>query len=292
MTDQSFAIYCTGKYLMELLPRYLPDRAAQLQSRLSQTSDREPPAGMTGKVAEQSIHPFALEQIARDSADAHERDLLYARATFAWLARRDIPEAHRTALKISNPEVRDRTLLPVARQLMSKARIKDAFLIATLIQDRSAKTDLIVRLAQAAFSSGDRTCSRTLLDVAELEAARIKKPLDRTRSLFSIVAGLSPFDPERAFAVMQEAVKTINVASERLLESKEDGSGDRNVLGKRLLHLSVANSLTALARVDFDRALLVAQQLTDKDTSLMAQLAVCRGGRQLVGSEHSSGNQH
>jgi hypothetical protein len=36
--------------------------------------------------------------------------------------------------------------------------------------------------------------------------------------------------------------------------------------------------LTALARSDFERALYLAQQIATKETSVAAQLAVCRGG--------------
>jgi hypothetical protein len=266
--DQSFATYCAGKYLMELLPRYMPDRAAQLQRRLSELGDREPSSTVTSSSAAQLIHPVAIEQVARDS------DLLYARAVFAWLARKDMREAQRAALNISNPEMRDRALLPVARQLMSKARIKDALLIAPLIQSRIARTDLIVRLAEAVIALGNTTCAKTLLDLAELEAAKIEKPFARAQSLLAIAADFSPFNSARAFIVMQEAVKVIN---ETFI--------DANAQAKWLLHLSFTNSLTALARQDFDRALLLAQQLTDKETSLMAQLAACRGGLRPKGFE-------
>jgi len=181
-TDQSSEISCTGKYLLELLPRYLPARAAQLQRRLSDLNDREPSGGVTSISAAQSIQPSAIEQAARDSADAGERDLLYARAAFGWLARADMREAQRAASNIANAEMRDRVLVPVARRLISKTCIKDALLIAALIQDRVARTDLIVALAQAAFSLRNTACARTLLDVAELEATKTERPFARADS--------------------------------------------------------------------------------------------------------------
>jgi len=41
---------------------------------------------------------------------------------------------------------------------------------------------------------------------------------------------------------------------------------------------SFERTLAALARADFDRALLLAQQLAGEEPSVIAQLAVCRGG--------------
>jgi hypothetical protein len=286
VTDQSFEIYSTGKYLMELLPRYLPHRAAQLQRRLSEMNDRESSGAMTGISAAQSVHPCAIEQAASNSADERDRDLLYARATFGWLARGELCEAQRTALNIANVEMRDRVLHPVARRLMSKARITHAMLVVELIQDRVAKTGLIIRLAQAAFSLRNTAHARTLLNLAEQEAGKIECPFARAQSLLAIVAGFSAFEPDRAFAVMQRAVKSINEIPARepqALNPEQTASRVANAQTEELFHLGFANSLTALARLDFDRALLLSQQLTDKEISLIAQLAVCHGGLRPAG---------
>jgi hypothetical protein len=287
-TDRAFEIECTGKYLLELLPRYLPDRAAQVRNRLSELDKRGTSSPSTGINAAQSFYPGSIEQAARNSADEGERDLLYARATFGWLARGDVFEAQQTALNIENAEVRDRALLAVARRLISKASIKDAMLIARLIQDRVDKTGLIVGLAQASLSLRNRACAKTLLDLAELEASKIERPLDRSRSLLAIVAGYSTFDPARAFAVMQAAVRSINeipALEQQALDPKQSASRVEDAKGEELFQLRFAAPLTALSRIDFDRALLLAQQLTDKETSLIAQLAVCRGGLRPDGSE-------
>jgi hypothetical protein len=281
VTDESYDIYCTGKYLMELLPRYLPARAAQLQGRLSEPEARAQGDDSPGITATQPAPPSAIEQAARDSVDAHARDLLYARAAFGWLARGDMREAQVAASNISSAEMRDRTLLTIARRLMSKARIKDALLIVSLIQDRVAKTDMTVGLAQAMFSLRNTVCARTLLDLAEVEAAKIERPFARAQLLLAIAAGYSPFDAARAFGVMQEAVKAINAIPARAPDAvnlKHPISDGANTQAEDLFNLGLVNSLPALARVDFERALLLSQQLNDNDISLIAQLAVCQGG--------------
>jgi hypothetical protein len=161
---------------------------------------------------------------------------------------------------------------------MSKARIKEAMLIARLIEDRVAKTDLIVELASAALAWRNAACAKTLLELAGLEAAKIEGPKARARALLAIVARLSSFDPARAFVVMQEATRCINDSAGRQPERQGPERED-------LFDPGLMNSLTALARLDFDRALHLAQQLADKEMSLMARLAVCRGGLRPGGPE-------
>ena len=271
----------TVKYLSELLPRYLPARAARLQARLAELADRQAGGPAREILPTPPIHPSALEQAARHSANERERDELYARAAFGWLARAELRAAQQAAMNISNPEVRDRLLLAVARRLLSKACAKDALLIVPLVQDHVAKTDLLVKLAQAALASGNARCAKTLLDLAGLEAAKIECPFARAQSLLAIVASLSASDPARAFAVMREAVGALNeipAPAPQALDPEQADSCPAGAQAEDLFQLSFASSLTALARLDFDQALLLAQQLTGKEVSLIAQLAVCRGG--------------
>ena len=279
-SDQAFQFSSTAKYLAELLPRYLSARPARLQTRLAGLAARQAAGPASDVRPAPPVHPHAIEQAARDSAAGRGRDELYARAAFAWLARAEFREAQRVAANIADPEARDRVLLAVARRLVSKAYIKDALLIVPLVQDQAAKTDLLVRLAQAALTLQKAQCAKTLLDLAGLEAAKIEWPFARAQSLLSIVAGLSASDPARAFVVMQEAVDSLNEVSARELQAPDPAPSEPEPAGAQTddLFQSFASSLTTLARLDFDRALSLAQQLTDKEASLIAQLAACRGG--------------
>jgi len=181
---------------------------------------------------------------------------------------------------IANAELHDRTLLLVARELASKARFRDTLQIAPLIVDRAAATELIIRLARAALSLGHSACAETLLELAQLEASKIDRPAQRAQSLLDIAADFSPILSARAFVVMQEAVSAVNEVPVRnaALDQRSAVSAAETEQAVELLHMGLGNALTALARVDFDRALFLSRQLTDKETSLTAQLAVCRGG--------------
>jgi hypothetical protein len=286
-TIQPYQLYSTAKYLSELSSRYLPARAAVLQAWLAEQGDRQPagPAGDARSTRHARtaplVQPAEIEQAARNSQDERERDALYARAAFAWLARAEFQQAQQAAANIASADMRDRMLLAVARRLLAKARAKDALLIAPLVQDRAGKADLLIKLAQSAVAGGNLRCARTLLDLAGLEAAYIPCAFVRAQSLLAIAGSLSAPDSARAFTVMQEAVNAINeipAAEPQALDAGPSNSCAAGAQAEDLFELGFAGSLTALARVDFDRALLMAQQLTGKEASLIAQLAVCRGG--------------
>lgn len=280
-SEQTFQLSSIGKYLSELLPRYLPGAAARLQARLAELAEPQAAGPASDIHPTPPLHPCAIEQAARNSADEGERDELYARAAFGWLAGAALREAQQATTNIANPEARDRLLLVVARRLLSKGCLKDALLIVPLLQDRVGKIDLLVKLAQAALASRKARCAKTLLNLAGLEAAEIEGSLVRAQSLLAIAAGFSAAEPARAFAVMQEAVDSLNETAAREPQALNPETADpypANAPAEERFQLSFASSLTRLARLDFDRALLLARQLTDQKVSLMAQLAVCRGG--------------
>ena len=290
-TDRSFQLYCTGKYLMELLPRFLPDRVAQFQHHFAELTNREVTGAAPSISAVQSADPCAIEQAAAEGTDERERDELYARAAFGWLARGDLRGAQLAALKIANAEMRDRVLLSVGRRLMSKTHNAEALPVVRLLQNRIAKTELLIALAQAEFSRRNVAGARTLLNEAEREAAGIESPFARARSLLAVVAGFAAFDAERAFEVTQSAVRFFNDVPEPQQRPSQPADAVAclaTAQTEELFQLNFAGSLTALARQDFDRTLLLAQQLTGKKETLIAQLAVCRGG---LRADDSSGGE-
>ena len=86
--------------------------------------------------------------------------------------------------------------------------------------------------------------------------------------------------------MMQSVVKAINEAASQPEEepkqtglTKQSASTDlqRPRIGESYAS-ALDNTLAVLARADFERALLLAQQIEVKEAAVAAQLAVCRGG--------------
>ena len=262
--DEPAAIYFITRQLKDLFARYMPDRRIKVQRRIDDADepgaiDRTSDLSLT-----QPTSPADIAGAARASSNEAERDALYARAALAWLARGEINEAQSAARSISNRETRDRVLAQVARRQTSEGRIDDAVAVALDIEDDTARVGALVKLAGAALASRDRVRAIELLDEAEAEAVKAQPSIARAQSLLTIVSTFSALDTVRAFEVMQTAIKSIN-------DIPAPGSAEQ-------FNQSFESTLAVLAQTDFDRALLLAQQLTTKDASLIAQLAVCRGG--------------
>jgi hypothetical protein len=279
--DESAAAYFIGKQLTDLFARFLPERLPQLQRRVLELSGAGSfDAEVDLSYAQPSL-PSDTAREARLATDDRERDALYARAALGWLARGEVLDAQSAASKISDAAMRDRVLAQIARRQTFEGRLDDAVAVAHRIENDTARVGVLVKLAGAALASGDRARAAELLNEAEKEAIGAAPHLARARALLTIAASFSSFDVLRAFEVMQSVVKAINgisPASEASQESLAPAAASRATpkLGE-LYHLDFESTLSALARADFDRALILAQQLTIKEASLIAQLAVCRG---------------
>jgi hypothetical protein len=279
--DEAAAVYFITRQLKDLFALYMPDRRLKVQRKIAEMNE----AGALDRTADLSLtqptSPADIAGDARASSNESERDSLYARAALGWLTKGEISEAQSAARSISNAQTRDRVLAQIARRQTSEGRIDDAVAVALGIEDDTARVAALVKLAGAALASRDRVRAIELLDEAEAEVIKGQPSVARAQSLLTIVGSFSALDTVRAFEVMQTAIKSINDipapgGQKRVAGDQQAGAAALN--REDLFNLNFESTLAVLAQTDFDRALLLAQQLTIKDASLIAQLAVCRGG--------------
>jgi len=283
--DES-ATYFIGRQLTDLVARYLPERAGQLQRYVAVNE-----AGADTDASDRSVDPVQLDtpgpaDIARDAIEATdkgEHDSLWARAALGWLARGELKEAQEAALRISIDATRDRVLVQITRRHSSEKRIEAGLALARRVVDVSLRVDVVVMLANAALASRDEIRAIELLN--EAASCSAKAPLiDRARSLIKIAGSFAAFDDVRSFETLQSAIKTVNETVKRQQDSKDEPASATKTNGTRSFALddlnaaSLERTLAALAKSDFDRALSLAQQLSAQEASIVAQLAVCKGG--------------
>ncbi len=270
--DDKSAIYFIGRQLTEFFARYLPERLPQLKSRIADLTDATTPERLVESTPFEALGPADVARQARETAEASERDALYARAALSWLAQGEATEAQAAALRIASVATRDRVLTQIARRRTSEGRIEDAVAIAHRIEDRNTRLGVLVTSALASLARHDRIRAAELLTEAESEALKAEPSGERVQALLAVANSFASFDTVRAFEVMQSAIKGLN----QVLLSPDSPS--RPPGNDNLYHLALEGTLSSLARADFDRALLLAQQLNSKDASIIAQLAVCGGG--------------
>jgi len=279
--DES-AAYFIGRQLTDLVARYLPDRAGQLQIYIGYGSD----AGADALIdaADLSVRgPADLARDAIEATDKGERDSLLARAALGWLARSGFKEAEEAAFRISNEATRDRVMIQIARRYSSTKRIDDALALARRVVDLSLRADVVVTLANAVLAAGDEVRAIELLNEAATYSAKAAL-IDRARSLIKIAGSFAAFDDVRSFETLQSAIKAINETIKRQQDSKDEPASATKANGTRAFALddlngaSLERTLASLAKSDFDRALSLAEQLSTLEASIVAQLAVCKGG--------------
>jgi hypothetical protein len=275
--DES-TVYFISRQLTELATRYQVDRLGELQRYLIS-------AGYES-TCEEAIDPGLLEvsapgditRDAREATDASQRNSLYARAALAWLGQADMKEAQAAALKITEGATRDRVLIQIARRYAADGKSEDALLVVRRITDIIARVDGLVLLGAAASASKDKTRAVELLSEAEDGILKASPTIDRARALVKIANSFSGLDAMRTFIALESAVAAINEII-RQQDSKETSSqAAPSSKLEELVSTSFEDALTSLAAADFDRALLLAQQLDGEEAPVLAQLAVLRGG--------------
>jgi hypothetical protein len=279
--DES-AAYFIGRQLTDLVARYLPDRAGQLQSYIGYGSD----AGNDALIDAADLGVRGPADLARDAietTDKGERDSLWARAALGWLARSGFKEAEEATFKISNEAMRDRVMIQIAQRYSSAKRIEDALALARRVVDLSLRADVVVMLANAVLAARDEVRAIELLNEAATYSAKAAL-IDRARSLIKIAGSFAAFDDVRSFETLQSAIKAINETIKRQQDSKDEPASATKANGTRVFALddlngaSLERTLASLAKADFDRALSLAEQLSTREASITAQLAVCKGG--------------
>jgi len=282
--DESAALYFIERQLIDLFAQYLPDRAAPLQRRIAEMNDATPHNPAIDLNSLDTSGPVEIAYEAREASNDRERDSLNARAAMAWLAKGEVREAHASASKISDPQLRDRVLAQIARRYITEGQIEDAAAVARCIEAETPRVEALVMLSGAALASKDRVRATELLNEAESYSIKARPTLPRAHSLLKIASSFSAFDVVRGFEVMQTAVKAINEIGSIQNDNKRTQSREASNASdteqfklNKLRDSEFESTLAVLARADFDRALLLAQQLSGKDTSVVAQIAVCRG---------------
>jgi hypothetical protein len=274
-------IYFIDRQLGGLFARYLPDRLGQFKRRIAELSANDANDRAISPAQVYARNPNEIAREARTASTAADRDLLYARAAFAWLARGEASRAQAAAAKVSAAAIRDRVMIEVARRYNSAGRLDGAVAVARRIEEPVARASLLTSLAQAALASEGMDGATGLLDEATGCALMGRPSMRRALALVGIAASFTEFNAKRGFDVMQTAVKAINeVLAQR--EASEPARSNPGTAGEfetgELYGSAFEAAYAALGRADFERAWSLAEQLTARDLSRLAQLAVCRGG--------------
>ncbi|HXI88854.1 MAG TPA: hypothetical protein VNO24_02455 [Blastocatellia bacterium] len=278
--EHEAVIYFISRQLGDLFARYMPDRLGQFKRKIAElsatnTTDRA--------IVSAPTYSSNLKEIVREAPAASmaaDRDILYARAAFAWLAEGEVSRAQAAAAEVAAAAIRDRIMIQVARRYSSSGRLDDAVAATGRIRDAVVRANLLMSFA-GALASKDGTRATDLLDEAVGCALAAPPSMTRALALIGTARSFTAFDARRGFKVMQTAVTAINEALAQR-DASEPAHSNPGAVGEyeasELYGSSFEVTFAALGRADFERAWSLAQQLAARDISVLAQLAACRGG--------------
>lgn len=274
-------IHFIGRQLGGLFARYMPHRLGKFKRKIAELSATNANGWVFAPAPAYASAPNEIAREARAASTAADRDRQYARAAFAGLARGEVSRAQAAAAEVAAAAIRDRVMIQIARRYSSAGRLDCAVAVARNIEDVVARASLLTSLAGAALASKNEARATDLLDEAAGCALMERPSMRRALALIGIAGSFTEFDARRGFEVMQTAVKAINevLAQREASEPERSNPGAAGEFETGELYGSVFEAaFAALGRADFGRARSLAQQLTTRDISVLAQLAVCRGG--------------
>jgi hypothetical protein len=268
--EDEAVIYYISRQLSDLFARYMPDRFGQFKCKIAELSATNANDRAIVPAPVYASDPNEIVREASTSSTAADRDLLYARAAFAWLARGELSRAQAVAAEVANATIRDRVMTQIARRYSSAGGLDDAVAATRRIRDAVVRANLLTGLAGAALASKDGTRATDLLDEAGGSALIAPPSMARALALTGIAGSFTAVDAGCGFKVMQTAVEAIN----QVLAQREASKATRSNPGAAgefetgdLYGSSFETTFAALGRADFERALSLAQQLAARDIS-------------------------
>lgn len=256
------AAYFLGRSVGSSFTRYLPERTAELETRLA--------------VLGQSVGRLPTSTGAADSR-TESADSKRARAADAAFTRDDYKSAHAEAAAIEDVDLKTRVYSAGVLRLVALRRFDEATREIEQVPSPARRATLLVQLAHAAAGRGDAAYAAASLSSAVRESLREPKTAPRLQSLMSIVAGFTSLDVIRGFETLETAIESINKAM-RSIDATTPGKQPPSPVS-----LNFDATFGRLAGEDFDRALLLAGRFDPRGHRLLAELAVCRGALAAVG---------
>jgi hypothetical protein len=216
-----------------------------------------------------------LTDRAEKAANPVERDDLYMQAAMQALRQGELERALNLADKISDLGYR-RTVrawinFDAATKAVSEKRLDDARRFALEVDATDQRAYLFFQIAGAALKEQNRARAIELLEEAARYALVADNTPDKVRALLGITNLYATLDQTRGFELAAEAIKTINKLGNynpdqaqlvRVIALRGGRGANTNV--NSVEGFDLGRTLTVLARADFERTLMLANELEQK----------------------------
>jgi hypothetical protein len=261
--------YMTLQLFLPFFDRYTPDNAVKIRTRWDEVI-----LGLKGgkdhiRQCKLLFGPMTSQDALRNAEhakDPQEKLLLYMRA--AKLAAQEGNFDHALSILTSATDAGTRSdleqqiLVKAAELAIDGGGIDTAYRYAKGVQDLRGRTELLCGIVWLLQQRKDAGRATQVLNEALESARKSENNRLKVSAMLNIANAATLLDPVRGFELMNETVEVINK-----LDATNFALGNTDF----------DQNLLSLARQDFDRALLLAEKLKDKESLLIARIAVCRG---------------
>lgn len=222
--------------------------------------------------AEKAKTPQERDDYLADAATQASRQQEFERAI--TLTGRISDVTYRTA-------VRSWISFDAANHAIKEKRYDEARKHALDVEVTDQRAYLFFQIASTAFKDKDRVRATELLEEATRNARAADNSAGKARALLGLANLYATLDFVRGFEVVADAVKTINQVADfnpeqrslvRLLQ-RQNGQGS-NVSTFSVEAFDLGQTLSALARTDFERALGLAQSVEQKPLKYKTVIAL------------------
>lgn len=201
------------------------------------------------------------------------RDDQFQRALWQALSEGDFNRTLSLIESVRDPQLRLRLAATLGYQAAVVATNQGEFDAAQrLAREVPSLPQCALAFAQLATALGERNDfarAAAALSEAEQLIGKADGAQGQVAALLIIAGAAARLDPLRGFEALQSVVLALNHSE---AETQAGGAKQEEAHASAL-----EQTLSALAAADFDRALLLAQSLSNRELSVTAQLAACRG---------------
>jgi len=266
--------------LRPLLAKHLPEKAASLQIRLNELSRYF--SNEDGSTLEKTLDLLASigdpEKLSQWHAEAspENRDSRYFDQAMKAIRQGRTADAAAIIDKVKNEEVkasiRASLVSSQIKEAIEQGQLESASAQARTLPELSRRISFLIQIADKHTKLKSPEPALLCLTEAEQLLDQLE-PHFRLNFEVEIVEKMARLDSERAYHSAARLVEEINKAGGSKSEPSPYRDGPDLMIANNLLS---SQSFALLAEADFGAALTLAQSIVQPETSIAAQLAVCR----------------
>ncbi len=217
------------------------------------------------------------ERSADEAKDSKQKDRFYAQAARQAIMQERPEEAVRISEKINDKEFKQyfqsTVRFQIAKRYLSKKDLILSYRYAKEITYTPQRVEVINQITQFYIDNKDIQRATEISQEMQTWLAALTDNPQKAQGLLLVAGILAKLDSVRGFEAAKLAVITINNSD---FGSIEKTPTNRFETAVKIENLNFSLPFAILGKKDFEKALLICQEIKQKDIQILAQLSACQ----------------